>query len=1087
MESYSLCYPLLCQLHIIRELEICFPVSFSTVDASLAGKSNRQLMVDDWSWTERIDSMPNSLHFRSQVFAARRFLYSELKATTLLTQSWMQYFQALLHNQQFPTARYALQNIKLLDVNSELILLKESQLLYSQHQIQNAIRLLEPAPVNLSLIRMLLRMERNDSKQATPNLVPSNPRTRKQVAETHTSIARSVSSDEQAEKNKLFECLIANPRNRSLFAEKLLFSTKLLIESQSVNGSAILERFQVISLLNPTSIATMLEMAKYYEYLYEDLLKKESYIGTSSLTAHGGGMARASSKISRNQRDEESMENGKNDVIDSSNDRLYKYIEKAIEKYGKCLQLTETPNIVIELLPKLLTLWLGFTAQTSPPTQSVPSFLENHGTSSLSNRGKGTSVAAPPVSSASTATNDDKSALHLAQNRVNKIIESCVESIAAKIWFISIQQIVSRVIHHHPLTTSNLEKILMKILLSFPKQSIWYLASLLFSSHQDRKKICRKLLNHTYKKLKEDSKYEEESQMLVDSQQLFPQLIHLASLQTKERKISFRLENIVNISAFLIPTKSVLLHSYHSFYSTPSASGSSSGSFYDLTNYYFTQSRLSSAATTVFLQQRQNSFPQHEEMNFMYIKLFQESVSVAASKARPKTIVIESVCGKKIKFLCKMEKDGDLRKDVHMMEFNHTVNRLLMHHTQSRKKKLRLRTYAVVCLNEECGLLEWVNNTECLRQAIHDSHYYYYNPLLLALQNGGRDNTAHQDCQQLGQLFNRSSYLLHENLSKDEYPNKDIEKSNFFNFTNLFPHVTYREVYQSFIEYQQKFEDDITQMTTAYQTLIYEIFRYQPALHRWFLERFTDPTVWMENRNIYVNSVAVWSAVGYIIGLGDRHTENVLLDVTNGECVHVDFDCLFDKGLTLAKPEIVPFRLTSNMIDAMGVIGIEGAFRHTLEISLQVLRDNKETLLNILEPFLRDPTVAWSRSGRAQRSADQNQPSAHGKDSSTGQNSKTVLETENKEAKEMLLKISDRLSGVYNIIHPHRDKFIRGALKRGETLPTKGIGPAKEELLPLSVSGQAQKLIEEATAEENLAQLYIGKYSFFALISLIIP
>lgn len=42
-----------------------------------------------------------------------------------------------------------------------------------------------------------------------------------------------------------------------------------------------------------------------------------------------------------------------------------------------------------------------------------------------------------------------------------------------------------------------------------------------------------------------------------------------------------------------------------------------------------------------------------------------------------------------------------------------------------------------------------------------------------------------------------------------------------------------------------------------------------------------------------------------------------MLDVTNGECVHVDFDCLFDKGLNLARPEVVPFRLTPNMVDAM--------------------------------------------------------------------------------------------------------------------------------------------------------------------------
>jgi len=65
------------------------------------------------------------------------------------------------------------------------------------------------------------------------------------------------------------------------------------------------------------------------------------------------------------------------------------------------------------------------------------------------------------------------------------------------------------------------------------------------------------------------------------------------------------------------------------------------------------------------------------------------------------------------------------------------------------------------------------------------------------------------------------------------------------------------------------------------------------------------------------------------VGLGDRHTENVLLDTTCGEVVHVDFDCLFDKGLNLARPEIVPFRLTPNLVDAMGLTGVEGSFRRT--------------------------------------------------------------------------------------------------------------------------------------------------------------
>lgn len=44
-----------------------------------------------------------------------------------------------------------------------------------------------------------------------------------------------------------------------------------------------------------------------------------------------------------------------------------------------------------------------------------------------------------------------------------------------------------------------------------------------------------------------------------------------------------------------------------------------------------------------------------------------------------------------------------------------------------------------------------------------------------------------------------------------------------------------------------------------------------------------------------MHTLAVMSMVGYILGLGDRHGENILLDTTCGDVVHVDFNCLFGK------------------------------------------------------------------------------------------------------------------------------------------------------------------------------------------------
>ena len=50
-----------------------------------------------------------------------------------------------------------------------------------------------------------------------------------------------------------------------------------------------------------------------------------------------------------------------------------------------------------------------------------------------------------------------------------------------------------------------------------------------------------------------------------------------------------------------------------------------------------------------------------------------------------------------------------------------------------------------------------------------------------------------------------------------------------------------------------------------------------------------------------------------MLGLGDRHLDNVLLDAHSGEVVHIDYNVCFDKGLELKVPELVPFRLTQTM------------------------------------------------------------------------------------------------------------------------------------------------------------------------------
>lgn len=57
----------------------------------------------------------------------------------------------------------------------------------------------------------------------------------------------------------------------------------------------------------------------------------------------------------------------------------------------------------------------------------------------------------------------------------------------------------------------------------------------------------------------------------------------------------------------------------------------------------------------------------------------------------------------------------------------------------------------------------------------------------------------------------------------------------------------------------------------------------------------------------------------------------------------------FEQGKTLPTPETVPFRLTRDIVDGMGVAGVEGVFRRSCEKTMEVMRASHEELRTIVE------------------------------------------------------------------------------------------------------------------------------------------
>lgn len=207
--------------------------------------------------------------------------------------------------------------------------------------------------------------------------------------------------------------------------------------------------------------------------------------------------------------------------------------------------------------------------------------------------------------------------------------------------------------------------------------------------------------------------------------------------------------------------------------------------------------------------------------------------------------------------------------------------------------------------------------------------------------------------------------------------------------------------------------------------------QYYPGLNEYFRQQFSTPQNFFKARSAFIQSTAVMSIIGYIMGLGDRHAENILFDVCSGEIFHVDCNMLFNKGESLQYPERVPFRLTQGIVDAMGVLGIEGPFKKCCEIVLRVMTKEKKTLLSYLRPMVYDPLLKNNNEFK----------------STDGRH--TEAERVESEAIANIKNIENRLKGVAS-------KF-------------KG-----SSVIPLSTEGHVKFIIEEATNVANLELMFKG-------------
>lgn len=244
----------------------------------------------------------------------------------------------------------------------------------------------------------------------------------------------------------------------------------------------------------------------------------------------------------------------------------------------------------------------------------------------------------------------------------------------------------------------------------------------------------------------------------------------------------------------------------------------------------------------------------------------------------------------------------DPRQDAVMQQVFCIVNNMLNQSKVTKKDRLIIRTYAVVPLSQRSGILEWCTNTTTMAEYLIGSN-----------SKGG----AHKRYR-----------------PQDRSPNE---------CRKLYCQV---DRTQPFEQRHKNFLDICKQI--------------QPVFHHFFFEHFFNPGIWFERRLAYAHSLATTSMMCYILGIGDRHVNNILIDKTTAEVIHIDFGIAFEQGKCLPTPELIPFRLTRDLISALGPSKVEGIFKKTCEKTMQVLRQHKSTILTIVEVLMHDPLNAWT-------------------------------------------------------------------------------------------------------------------------------
>ncbi|XP_021369727.1 DNA-dependent protein kinase catalytic subunit-like [Mizuhopecten yessoensis] len=129
---------------------------------------------------------------------------------------------------------------------------------------------------------------------------------------------------------------------------------------------------------------------------------------------------------------------------------------------------------------------------------------------------------------------------------------------------------------------------------------------------------------------------------------------------------------------------------------------------------------------------------------------------------------------------------------------------------------------------------------------------------------------------------------------------------------------------------------------------------------RAFHDISTSPEAFHVLRCTLAVSHALVSICQYILGIGDRHLSNFMINLKTGQMIGIDFGHAFGSATQfLLIPELMPFRLTKQLRNLMLPLQVKGLMESTMVHALRALREDYDLLLATMDIFVKEPSVDW--------------------------------------------------------------------------------------------------------------------------------